>query len=86
MTANRRRGSGAKEPAAIPGASDSMIAHPQGEAGPAPMPATTIRPSSAGDEAFDRWLQQGLNRLYDAALSEPVPDSLLRLLRDDSTK
>ena len=30
--------------------------------------------------AFDRWLRHELGRLYDATLSEPVPEQLTRLL------
>jgi hypothetical protein len=29
---------------------------------------------------FDTWLQTRLQRLYDEALEEPLPDDLLRLL------
>jgi len=35
-----------------------------------------------GGAAFDRWLQDELARRYDSALAEPVPEALLRLLRD----
>ncbi|WP_439596928.1 hypothetical protein [Falsiroseomonas sp.] len=38
---------------------------------PAPPPA-----------AFERWLQVELTRRYDQALAEPVPEELLRLLRE----
>ena len=31
---------------------------------------------------FDAWLQTRLQRLYDEALGEPLPDELLLLLRD----
>lgn len=37
-------------------------------------------PGTVADTAFDRWLRGELTRLYDDALSEPVPDELLRLL------
>lgn len=49
--------------------------------------ATPINPGGApgpGDAAFDRWLQRELSKLYDDALSEPVPDDLLRLLGEGS--
>jgi hypothetical protein len=29
---------------------------------------------------FEAWLQSGLQRLYDRALYEPLPDELLRLI------
>lgn len=32
--------------------------------------------------AFELWLRQGLTEAYGAALREPVPDELLRLLDD----
>ena len=51
-------------------------AAPAGFAGP--------RQAAEGDAAFDPWLRQELSRLYDSALSEPVPEELLRLLRPDS--
>jgi hypothetical protein len=36
--------------------------------------------SDPGEVAFDRWLRHELGRLYDATLSEPVPEQLRRLL------
>jgi hypothetical protein len=38
------------------------------------------QPADPGEMAFDRWLKTELGRLYDATLSEPVPDELARLL------
>ena len=35
-----------------------------------------------GGAAFDRWVQEELSRAYDEALEEPVPESLLRLIRE----
>ncbi|MBU8538510.1 hypothetical protein [Falsiroseomonas tokyonensis] len=32
--------------------------------------------------AFNRWLQEELARRYDKALAEPVPEDLLRLVRE----
>ena len=41
--------------------------------------------SEPGEAAFDHWLKDELGRLYDAALSEPVPEELTRLL-DQATR
>lgn len=46
----------------------------------APPPAPL--PREPGNAAFDRWLQRELARLYDQTLSEPVPEELLKLLKD----
>ncbi len=35
------------------------------------------------DLAVDRWLQASLRDRHKAVLREPIPESLLRLLRDD---
>ena len=32
------------------------------------------------DSFFEEWLQTNLQRLYDEALAEPVPEALLRLI------
>lgn len=37
-------------------------------------------PADAGEAAFEAWLKRELGRLYDATLSEPVPEELARLL------
>lgn len=34
------------------------------------------------DERFNRWLDERLRRLYEAELSEPIPDDMLRLLKE----
>jgi len=44
--------------------------------------SSTESPEDGGEDVFDRWLRQELGRLYDRALSEPVPEHILRLLRD----
>lgn len=40
---------------------------------------------SGVDQAFDRWLERGLHRLYDDVAKEPIPDELLRLIEGDKT-
>jgi hypothetical protein len=39
-----------------------------------------------GEKAFDAWLKQGLHKLYDDIASEPVPDSLLKMIEEDRRK
>ena len=43
-------------------------------------------PSKPGEVAFDRWLNRELTRLYDDALSEPVPEDLLKLIGEVGKK
>ena len=66
------------EPGAGPGASNTMSAHLHSPVA-SPPPATAM---AEPDAAFDRWLRQELSRLYDSALSEPVPAELLSLLQE----
>jgi hypothetical protein len=35
------------------------------------------------DAAFDLWLQRGLHAMFDDVAQEPVPEELMRLLRED---
>lgn len=45
------------------------------------VPAQPVRhPPDPGEAAFERWLKGELGKLYDAALAEPVPEELRRLL------
>jgi hypothetical protein len=48
-----------------------------------PAAPSAAMPAAAAQDtkAFDDWLRQELSRLYDSALTEPVPEDLLRLLR-----
>ena len=39
--------------------------------------------SSGTGTAFDQWLNRGLHQMFDDVMNEPVPEALLRLLRDD---
>jgi hypothetical protein len=39
-----------------------------------------------GDRAFDAWLKQGLHKLYDDVAGEPIPEALLKLIREDREK
>lgn len=48
------------------------------------------RPGPRGpDERFNQWLDERLRRLYEAELSDPIPEDMLRLLKqiesDDPT-
>jgi hypothetical protein len=75
----RRQG----EPMALPDAGPRMSAQLRSESA-APARVAHARsaqaPSSPGEVAFDHWLKRELGRLYDAALDEPVPEELARLL------
>jgi hypothetical protein len=39
-----------------------------------------------GERAFDTWLKQGLHKLFDDITSEPVPESLLKMIEEDRRK
>ena len=61
-----------------------MNAQPRREGAPPRRSAralATHHTLEAGETAFDRWLQQELGKLYNATLSEPVPEELAELLR-----
>lgn len=61
--------------------SASMTDTPQTPADPS-MP----EPSTVKQSAFDIWLNRGLHQLFDAVVSEPIPDELLKLILDDKNK
>lgn len=48
--------------------------------GTKPAPKRKQPPS---EQAFDAWLNRGLHQLFDTIAAEPVPDELLRLIRED---
>ena len=50
---------------------------------PPPQAPKTSRPS---DSAFDVWLNRGLHQLFDDVANEPVPEDLLKLIRNDEKK
>jgi hypothetical protein len=50
------------------------------EAPSPPEPRATSDEPEPGADAIDHWLRQELGRLYDAALSEPLPEELVRLV------
>ena len=50
---------------------------------PSPKPRTS---SDQAETAFTTWLNRGLHELYDDIANEPIPDELLRLIRDDQNK
>ena len=47
-----------------------------------PPPANGSKPRRPGKKAFDLWLDRGLHEIYDEVAREPVPDELLKLIRD----
>jgi len=36
--------------------------------------------------AFDLFLERGLHKLFDAVKDEPIPDELLRIIKEDQQK
>jgi hypothetical protein len=40
----------------------------------------------AEEDAFDLWLRQSLHDAFDAAVAEPIPEDILRLIEDDRTE
>ena len=40
-------------------------------------------PATGLDQAFDRWLTQGLHRLFDPTMDEAIPEELLKLIEAD---
>ena len=51
-----------------------------------PPLANGPKPRRPGKRAFDLWLERGLHEIYDEVAREPVPDELLKLIRDDKGK
>ena len=50
--------------------------------GKQPSPAKRPKPKRPAEQAFDTWLDRGLHEIYDEVAREPVPDDLLKLIRD----
>lgn len=46
--------------------------------------SSTPLATGQGEAAFEAWLRRELGRLYGAALAEPVPEDLARLLRPEA--
>jgi hypothetical protein len=44
--------------------------------------AVTARGKPSGDAVFDGWLNHHLSRLYDPVIQEPIPEDLLKLLKE----
>lgn len=42
--------------------------------------------AQAPKEAFDRWLDRNLHRLFDSVATEPIPDELMKLLGSNGDK
>ncbi len=41
------------------------------------------RPTEGEEDPFELWLRQSLHEVFDAALEEPVPEDVLRLIEED---
>ena len=46
-------------------------------------PVPKRRRAATAEPAFDTWLKRGLHQLFDDVAAEPVPEELLRLIRED---
>ncbi len=44
-------------------------------------PRTPARQPSGSDEVFDTWLENKLKSAYSSVLDEPIPEDLIRLLK-----
>lgn len=57
------------------------------KATPAATPAGSDGGGGGGDAApeaaFEVWLRRGLHDMFDDVMQEPVPDELLRLIKED---
>ena len=51
-----------------------------------PPPDQGPEPKRPGEKAFDAWLDRGLHEIYDEVAREPIPDELLKLIRDHKGK
>ena len=52
-----------------------------------PKPGAVVpRSKRPGDQAFDTWLERGLHEIFDEVAREPIPDELLKLIRDHKEK
>jgi hypothetical protein len=49
-------------------------------------PPGPVSKANKGERAFDTWLKQGLHKLFDDIASEPVPDTLLKMIDEDRQK
>ena len=66
----------------IKGAMTSALDRPARAGARKPSAPARPRPEAPDRAAFDAWLRTELTRLYDATLQEPIPEGLLRILRD----
>ncbi len=60
-----------------------MIGMAEGKPKPVGAVPALKRPA---DQAFDTWLERGLHEIFDEVAREPVPDELLKLIRDHKEK
>ncbi len=49
-------------------------------------PPKPTQQSRATDRAFDIWLNRGLHQLFDDVTQEPVPDVLMKIIKDEDKK
>lgn len=44
------------------------------------------KPKRPAEQAFDAWLERGLHEMFDQVAREPIPEELLKLIRDHKGK
>ncbi len=44
------------------------------------------KPKPAIDQAFNTWVDRSLHEMFDEVAREPIPDELLKLIRDHEEK
>jgi len=80
----------ARDTESDPGVGTNVVAAvpDAGATTPAVQPLVTARAADmqASADGFDTWLHAELSRLYDAALAEPLPDDMIRLLHEAARK
>ncbi len=72
----------------MPGMAARVSRDDAGGAGATPQEADAgvLLPAGAEGDGFDAWLRGELSGLYGAVLAEPVPEDMVRLLREAAAR